>query len=176
MGGRARQAHVEQLIESAGLLGQLAEHDDLALQALEASDGLEEDHVVGLIRDLLWRQPQGTAVVVEGLVPQHAVAEAASAPDVALGRRTARQHRDAEAGHLLLHAEPVQDLAQRFHGGRTGRRLHDLGWQALLAVDLDLGSVIAEPRGQACHRGRIAMVLEQLQPLEPQLAHHIGPE
>ena len=40
---RARQADVEELVEAVAGLGQLDEDDDLALEALEAADRLEED-------------------------------------------------------------------------------------------------------------------------------------
>ena len=48
---RPCQAHVEQLVQASRILGQLTEHDDLALETLEATDGLEEHDIAGLILD-----------------------------------------------------------------------------------------------------------------------------
>jgi hypothetical protein len=69
------EAYVEELVKTDGGLRELDEDDDLALEALESADRLEDDAVLWLVGHVFrWEALRG-AVVVESLVPEEDIAD-----------------------------------------------------------------------------------------------------
>ena len=94
-----------------------------------------------------------------------------------VGDDTPTQHGDAELGHLLVDDQPVQRLR------RSASTVSAPGAATMISAGSPSSRktsivrvVIAEARGQPCHPWRVAVVLEQLQPLQAQLLHDVGSE
>ena len=111
---------------------QLAQDDDLALETLEATDRLEPDDIGRLVGNLVGRQLERAAGVVDRPVPQELVPETPLTPDVALGRRPTGQDDDLPRSDPFVVDQPMEldpdgidgcapGAASMIRGGRPAR-------------------------------------------------------